>query len=355
MAHNIAKINGRDAMFCVGDRESAWHRLGQRTPNAVTWQEAMQLAELNWTVEKQQLFDQAGNPLPTYGIFRTDNNSFLGPVGERFTPMQNVNLFGFCDDLLEVANAGSHYESAGALGNGEKIWTLARIPSLDFAVGGDDKHETYLMACTGHDGSMRTFLKLTTVRVVCQNTMCAALSGEGASIAVKHTKNGQVKLESAIKAFKGIGNDAKVLQTKLEKMADFKLTRQSAESILNDIFPVAENKESSTRRDNILADVLNVYAMNDRNTYASIKGTGYNLLNAVIEYTDYERSVRKGGDAAADARKRAESALFGSGDTLKQKAMDVIYKLADGSEKIVSVMPGTPTSGSLLDQIISQQ
>ena len=343
MAHNIAKINGKDAMFCVGDRESAWHRLGQRTENAVTWEQAMTLAELNWGVDKQQLFTSNGDPVDAYGIFRDDNKAFLGTVGARFTPMQNIDLFGFVDNLLEATD-GAHYESAGALGNGERIWTLARIPQLDFTVGGEDQHETYLMACTGHDGSLRTFLKLSTVRVVCQNTMFAALSGKGACIAAKHTKNSHAKITQAVEAFRGIGSDVKALQTKLERMAGYKLVRKSAESILNEIFPKNEAAKNDTRRDNIIADVLNVYDMNDRNTYASIKGSAYNLLNAVIEYTDYERSVHTGGNEALEARNRAESALFGSGETLKQRAMDVIYETVGGGQ----VQPV-----SLVDQILA--
>lgn len=60
MAHDIMRRNGKDAMFCVGDRDSAWHKLGQRTNEAVTWAEAVQLADLNWEVVKKELY--ARNP-----------------------------------------------------------------------------------------------------------------------------------------------------------------------------------------------------------------------------------------------------------------------------------------------------
>src|SRR5215471_15775565 len=61
MAHNLAKIEGQDAMFCVGDRDAAWHHLGQRTGSVVTWVEAMKLAKLDWQVTKQPSYSR--NPV----------------------------------------------------------------------------------------------------------------------------------------------------------------------------------------------------------------------------------------------------------------------------------------------------
>src|ERR1700690_1977744 len=100
MSHNLMNRNGRDAMFVVGDRDAAWHKLGQRTPECVNWLEAMRLAGLDWAVEKRQLFARVAmpnvaepiaavlapfadsyRPIEAYGIFRTDDNQFLGSGG----------------------------------------------------------------------------------------------------------------------------------------------------------------------------------------------------------------------------------------------------------------------------------
>jgi phage/plasmid-like protein (TIGR03299 family) len=333
MAHTLAtQADGRAAMFCVGGRDSAWHLLGQRTENCVTWEEAVKLAGLDWEVVKQQLFGSASGSrdsadvIEAWGMFRKDNGAFLGPVCSRFTPVQNKTVFTFMDSILEAAN-GAHYESAGALGNGERIWALARIPEMDFEIDNGDKHQAYLMVCQGHDGSMGVLCKITFVRVVCQNTMMAALEEGGKILKIKHTANAEMRMERAADAVRGIGKDVASIKTKLERMAAFKLTRESAESILNRVFPKTENK-NQTRRENILADVLRVYEINDRGAFPSIKGTAYNLLNAVIEYTDHERSVRSGAKNYEEKTEgRAESALFGSGETLKQTATEVIYDI----------------------------
>jgi hypothetical protein len=60
MAHDLAVINGKYAMFMVGQREDAWHKLGQRCDSAVNWEQAMGLAGLDWEVMKTQNY--ARNP-----------------------------------------------------------------------------------------------------------------------------------------------------------------------------------------------------------------------------------------------------------------------------------------------------
>ena len=66
------------------------------------------------------------------------------------------------------------YHTGGYLKNGEVIWLLARLPS-DIRVRGDDILETYLLFTNSHDGSVAIDIRLTTVRVVCQNTLSLAL------------------------------------------------------------------------------------------------------------------------------------------------------------------------------------
>jgi phage/plasmid-like protein (TIGR03299 family) len=351
MAHNIMERNGVYSMFCVVDRDAAWHKLGQRTPNAVEWREAMRLAGLEWSVVKRNLYDADGKSLPAFGIFRQDDNAFLGSVGERYTPIQNISAFKFVDELLEATD-GSHYDSAGALGNGERIWVAAKVP-FDFEPVAGDKTQTYLLFTTSHDGSVSATGKLSTVRVVCQNTLSSALSGKGETIRVKHTRNAADRMQSAIDAMRGVGSSVESLRNKLTQLAQVKVTRESLTGILDRLFPKPKDeKANTTRRENILADVLKLYESNDRNAFPSIRGTGYNLLNAVTEYTDHVRSA-KGADQTAA---RAASAMFGSGDSLKTEALQVILEQTANGPTVArsTFVPTVPSNGSLLDAVIAQ-
>lgn len=334
MSHDLMNRNGTTAMFCVGDRNSAWHRLGQRTPNAVTWEKAVELADLNWTVVKKQLY--ARNPLgkvvdvPVFGTFRTDDGVFLGSVGEGYQLIQNKDQFTFVDSFLEAAN-GAHYESAGALGNGERIWCLARIPEADYNIDGGDEHKAFIMVANSHDGSLAYTMKLVDTRVVCANTLAVAIRENGAAFKIKHTVSAAARMKEALAIMGQVKLQAVGLKQKMERLASRQLSRESVEHILDRLFPKPKDeKANQTRHDNTVAEVLSLYEANDRNAFPSVKGTAYNLLNAVTEYTDHLRTARGNGSKPEQiAVARAESALFGSGERLKTQALTVILEEVD--------------------------
>jgi len=146
MAHDLAVINGKYSMFMVGQREDAWHKLGQRCDSAVNWEQAMGLAGLDWNVVKNQNYcrNPEGHvvPVSSYSIFRdVDGAELASNVGEGFTVKQNRECFQFVDDLLQD-DGGAHYDSAGALGNGATLWCAVRVPRADIAVNGEDKSES---------------------------------------------------------------------------------------------------------------------------------------------------------------------------------------------------------------------
>lgn len=330
MAHNIFRnADGKDCMFVVGDRQDAWHLLGQRCDTAATWEQAVELAGLDWTVSKQRNYARnlIGTVVETdsYTIFRSSDNAQLGTVGAGFEIKQNRECFQFVDTLLE-ANGGAHYDSAGALGNGATIWCAVRVPKADIAIG-DDKHESYLVFATAHDGSMAHTVKLTTVRVVCQNTLNSALGESGAMFRVKHTKSADIRLDKAKSLMTGVVTDANILQQKLQQLANRKMTRESMVTVLNRLFPAPkEENASTTRRENVITEVLGLYSANDNGAFPEQAGSAYNMLNAVTEYADHFRNPRittaRAGMSVEQAR--AENAVTGTGDKLKSAALAVI-------------------------------
>lgn len=366
MAHNLYQDrNGRYAMFCTGAREAAWHKLGQRTDGAVSWAQAMQLAGLDWKVNKEQLYlpvNGSFGSIPAWGIVRSTDGAYLGTVGAQYQIIQNEFAFDFVDALLDAEN-GAHYESAGALGNGERIWCLAKVPQT-ITVAGDDKSEVYLLFTTSHDGSMAATAKMSTVRVVCQNTLNMALTANGSMVRVKHTRDAERRLDHARRLMQGVGADAKALEEKLNLLAARKMTRETMTAIFDRLFPKPKDQEANTaRRENVLADVLRCYESNDKNAFPQIRGSAYNLLNAVTEYTDHERSARitDGRKDYSIAQARAENALVGTGDKLKTEALEVILESTNGAPMMTQAIysrPIAPTpalGAGLLDSIVEQQ
>jgi phage/plasmid-like protein (TIGR03299 family) len=322
--HNINTYVGRQA---------AWHALGTVTGKYQTTDELLSDPGFQFTVFKSQLHDGLGRLVNAYGTFRwdladkvagrKDAAQFLGAVGEGYTVMQHYEGFKSIDAVMRSAD-GAHYETAGVLGNGERVWALA---DLGFAAKiGEDVQKGYLLFSTGHDGTMAHSYRLCFTRVVCQNTLGAALSEKTrADLTIRHTKNAMGRLIDARAALDSMGDDVKRVEDRLNFLAGRKMNREALGDIMDRLFPkrletASGAAKDTTRRTNILADILKVYELNDGNAFPEQRGTAYNLLNAITNYVDHERSTKEDG--------RAESAMFGSGDALKTKAMDVIYQSA---------------------------
>jgi phage/plasmid-like protein (TIGR03299 family) len=125
MPHNLAKTNGKIAMMYAG--EVPWHRLGTKLDQPATAREAIHAAGLDYLVELKPLETSEGNEVPIRkATVRTDTNEVLGVVGNGYIPVQNFQAFGFLDAV--VADGGLRYHTAGALGRGERIWMLAKLP-----------------------------------------------------------------------------------------------------------------------------------------------------------------------------------------------------------------------------------
>ena len=186
--HNIETYIGR---------QSAWHKLGTVTGKYQTTDELLADPGFQYIVFKSQLHDGLGRLVDAFGTFRwnladklagdKDAATFLGTVGQDYAVMQHDEGFKTIDAVMRTAD-GAHYETAGVLGKGEKVWALA---DLGFAVKvGDDVQNGYLLFSTGHDGSMSHSYRLCLTRVVCQNTLGAALSEKTkAALTIRHTKN----------------------------------------------------------------------------------------------------------------------------------------------------------------------
>ena len=210
MAHNLNfnSNTGKHSFFSV--QQKPWHNLGTIVENYPTSKEAIEFAGLNYTVEKRPLFtydneNQIANEeveikipeinVPNYyATIRTDTEQVLGVVGKDYEIVQNVDAFSFFDAIVE--GDGIQYETAGALGSGERIFITAKLPNY-IKVGKEDLIEQYLFLTTSHDGFGSITAAFTPVRIVCANTLSAALKSSTNSIKIRHTANAKERLEQA--------------------------------------------------------------------------------------------------------------------------------------------------------------
>lgn len=328
MAHNLNYNTEKETYSFVDARMPAWHGLGQVVNGALNWEEAMRLANLDFEVSKVRMRNPiTDEPVDSWGMIRTDNNAFLGAVGERYTPIQNKFLFNFIDEV--VGRGGMHYETAGALGKGEQVWVMANAGGYDVLSTGD-KHDCYLLGVGSHDGSMSQVFKMTSTRVVCQNTLNIALSRSGTAVKAKHTLNGEAKLNDALSLIQRTQATMLNTQQVMEELAQRKVKPQAIADTLASLFNIKTlDSKLPTVTANQVEQVRDLFESNDRDAFPEFRGTAYNLLNSLTEYADHYRNVR-GGD---ELTQRAVSAMFGTGDKFKTQAMETVLRLTAQAER----------------------
>lgn len=317
MAHEIDLSTGRAAAFFAG--EPAWHRLGTVVADCQTSAHAINLAGLNWHVEKRNMAaampDGTWAPVADkFAVCRNDTNAVLGTVGNFYRPFQNVEAFDFMDSI--VGERLAMFETAGALKGGRKVWMLARIPG-EIRVKGDDTVKPYVLLTNSHDGTSGLRILPTTVRVVCQNTLNLALryaaSDEG--LTITHTESLERRVAEA-------RTKLGVITRRMDQFADEAkaLARKSLTTVeLRDYFTSlveARAEKSQKKLLEAIFDNLN----NPRNTLPGIEGTAWAAYNAVSEYADHQMKVLGEGDVALD--NRVNSIWFGTANRMKQKAWE---------------------------------
>ncbi|MEY8758955.1 DUF932 domain-containing protein [Chryseobacterium tongliaoense] len=355
MAHhlNFNDRTGKYSFFSV--KEKAWHNLGQIVHEHPKSEEAIKFAGLDYEVEKSPLFTKGSRiienengieitnselDVPNYfANIRTDNNTVLGVVGKDYHIVQNREAFSFFDSIVGGGN-GILYETAGALGNGERIFITAKLPDYIRVGNGDDITEKYIFLTTSHDGSGSITAAFTPVRIVYQNTLNASLKNMSNVVRIRHTSGAKQRLEDAHKVM-GLANKlSNEFETIFNQWAKITVNDNEIKKLIQ--LALCPNKETlqhllkgnldeiSTVFKNTVDDAFAYAMMNDTQQMATTKGTLFGAYNAV---TGYYQNVRTYKDQEA---KLQSIVLGGTAQIKSQKAFDLCAAFAKEGENAFS-------------------
>lgn len=292
---NFNETTGRFSF--VSAYQPAWHKLGTVLDHVFTAKEAVEFGGLDFTVEKQKLFTDHGLDVPNYfATVRQDTNDVLGLVGNDYTIVQNRDVFSFFDQITGAGKA--IYETAGCLGKGGVLFITAKLPR-EIVIEKDGLIENYLVLCSSHDGSMAITAFFTPVRVVCQNTLNAAFNKNSNRVYIKHTQNVKERFVEAAKIM-GIHSDyLDKLESAFRLLYDKKVSDRDMKHLVKTSFlnkeemkalAIQGNVELSTRKENVIREVINYYYQAAE--IDSIRGTGYGVYNAVTGYFQNVKNFR---------------------------------------------------------------
>ena len=348
MAHEIKQHDG-----LILHKRAAWHGLGTIVEEAPTPMKALELAGLDWEpLESDSMFgtfadNDEGTPMKVACsthkmLVRSDHPEVvLGIVGENYTPISNIELADLCYDLCEEwmkeHKTQVRCESAGSLFNGKKVWFLLQADPFEVAGHDGDVVHPYTLAFNGFDGLTSMSMMPTTVRVVCNNTLTAALRRGGSGIKIKHTTNVKQRLADAMRSLSSSTESLDGMRDEANAMGAAKIDAPTLQRLWLDVYQNLngrvdepnENSPSGVKQKYArMVTTLGDWTRNfDREVTAHgwdrTVWTGFNAITNSIEHSAARSTskVRDGIITAEDSRVNAN--LFGSRAKTKATAAKV--------------------------------
>ncbi len=336
MPDNIAQLNGQRMMAYQGAKP--WHSFGTiiEDPATATVRGVLKLAHMDWDVELMPMYisnlrreqishgDHLWQVNNRRAVVRRDGSTpvILGTVGDAYNPLQNIDAFSVLDTAMR--EFGVQIETAGALGNGERVWMLAKLP-YRFDIVDGDTIESYFLIASGHDGATPYTGRPTPTRVVCQNTLEIAFAHTEAIIRLTHTQKIGEHLKLVERMVADLMRTMDMTRDTFRQLAARKLNALEVRQYIDTVLGIEDGSLISgiikRRRDNIVE-----LAYRGKGTELAPE-TLWTAYNAVTEYVDHVRPA----EAKSEKRRRNanESALFGANAVLKARALRIAEEMVE--------------------------
>lgn len=330
-----------------------WHGLGTYLgENNVDAQVMRKAAGLDFEVSKLPAYVKQpdGTFVPIadrFGLLSSHKReAFSAVVSDRYEVFQTQEMFDFLERLRGAAGGELRFHTAGSLKGGTIVWALAQLAGaieVRRRGGRVDTSAPFLFISNSFDASSAIQIASTSVRVVCWNTLSAAIAGarKGSDrFSVRHTASAESQLAQAAQAlgyaaeyFDAYGDFAQALADTPMNRSEFTtfcaqlLTGvDDGKAAMEKVAEAEGKKRSETMLNNAFDALVGSFERGKGNAGAD----RFDALNAVTEYVDHQRG-RMGRYAtkakAMGALDRAlDSAAFGAGADLKQRAVKLLSK-----------------------------
>ena len=296
--------------------ETPWHGLGVRVDGSASVDQMIAAAGLDWTVSKRKMFAEGAGEVPDqFALTRDSDGKVLSVVGNRWKPVQNKDAFEFFRSFVE--KGGATMETAGSLSGGKRVWGLANL-NAGFELKGGDVVKGYLLLMSPHIGGQSIVGKVTSVRVVCANTMAVAMRDQS-KFEKRFSHVREFDVASAQEAM-GLAREAIVeFGDMAKKLRSLKMSREEAVRILAQVYQPGEEAlvvEQEDAANPSMKSVLTAYT----SAPGALPGTAWGVLNAVTFHADHK--------AGKSADARLTSAWMGTEASRKDKVYAELVKLA---------------------------
>jgi len=309
-------ILSSDWMFSANG-VNPWHGLGTVIDGAPTSEEALRLARLDWDViQVPGCFNVNGAQYEAEGFYynvRSDTHMALGSISAKYKVVQNRDAFAFVDAIMAQKDIPCRYETAGSLWNGKRVWMLVELPSADVL---GDQVKNYLCLTNSHDGLEALKGFVSSVRVVCQNTLTMAETSARRKWKYNHVGDIEGHQREAAMT---LGLSMKYLddfQSNAELMAAKKVT---VESFVEKLFEIDDDVGEKAKRSILDTRDAIVEIAKRKDDLQNFRGNGWGAWNAVSDFISHAEPKR-----ATDTAQRTKFLQFVDGSVILAKAERII-------------------------------
>lgn len=358
--------------------QTPWHGKGYQVANGATGEEMLTVAKMDWRVQRRALAMRPSpnrmlehdnsmltTPLENFkAIVREDTDEVFQIATSRYHPVQNIEIVNFFKEYCDAGHA--ELETVGGIDGGRIMWALAKLNGgghSDKQLAGGDNLKGYILLATSHDGSLQTMGKPTIVRVVCWNTLSAALRlGNGKAkgksgmekneFRMKHSKKFTAEVRKEAQQIMGISIErihateevaeqlSKVKvdekgrieyvtrllkgQSLLEQVTE---NTQPSIGLLEQVVDAHEFEQLSSmpqagkeEMNRIGKAILEAIISSPGSELQSARGTMWGALNGVTYYVDHQRGRTQDN--------RLSNGWFGPGDAMKSNALQVAVEMS---------------------------
>lgn len=309
-----------DSMAYYG--QVPWHGLGTQIPARADTDQMIVAAGLDWEVEARPARGAKKDKKDRYSRYeivrlprphKAEQETLLGVTSRFYVPLQNREAFEFFDPV--VGEGKACFETSGALGDGECVWVLAKMPEAMEIVPGDECVR-YLLLSNRHDGKGSVAVKFTAVRVVCQNTLMLALSDGESVFRVRHSNVMATRL-SEIGEILGMARRMYEQCGELFKaMAVRAFKTNKLDEFLQAVYPRSDAQQRGGKRPEKWDRIVKLLETTPDLQMNGVRGTLWAAYNAVTRFEDY-RHTRTPETSSA----RLNRVWFGSSADAKLRAL----------------------------------
>lgn len=297
-------------------RVPAWHGMGKVLDGyPESWEQARQIAGLTWepveapsyafsgvTAEGAVTYDAKQAAAGEYveetekkRIVRSDNGYTLGVPSNYYSVINHAEIGEIIEALLENEPA-LRYETLFSVYGGRMVAATMMLDEPVKLPGDSSETLPYIALTARHDGSGAVRAMATSVRVVCANTISAAeAQGEanGTAFAFTHSGSWRERIEEARAAVRGSRRAFKVYAEIAEALGEVRVNREQEEKFIRVFIPEPPDGLMSNRvRNNIEAGRDALRTILSGPTCETIRGTGFGLVQASVEYLDHFRKYQ---------------------------------------------------------------